>query len=138
MSLPVNFPPERVIPILSTMPEKLKDFDLALGRAIRSARNERGWSQERLAEKIDVKRAAISNYERGNRPVPARILAKISIALQVKPGYFFPEAEAAGIETRGLAAARQYKIEQIHGKLGQANTPTLDMILTVLDLGRAR
>lgn len=120
------------------MPDKLKAFDIRLGKAIKSARSGRNWSQQRLAAKINVQRATLSNYERGDRPIPTRTLNKIALALEVTPSYFFPEAEAAANEALGQAATRQLKIEQIENQLADASSPTLDMILTVMNLGGSR
>ena len=138
MSGSVNFPPAREISIVSTMPDKLKKFDKRTGQAIRSARNEKKWSQQKLAARVNIQRARLSNYERGERPIPAAILDKIAIALEVKPGYFYPEAEAGGADAVGVAATRQTKIDMIEQQLGSAEMKTLDMILSVLDLGGPR
>lgn len=35
------------------------------GRALRKARTERGWSQQRLADEIDVSQVTVSYWERG-------------------------------------------------------------------------
>lgn len=116
----------------------LKSFDRTLGKAIRVARERKGLSQFQLAAKIGIGRASLSNYERGDRQVPVRILDKLSLELEVKPGYFFPAAEAKGSESMGAAATRQLKLDQIKARLPRVSDATLDMILTVIDLSRPR
>lgn len=56
-----------------------------IGNRIRKYRKERNWTQEQLAEKINVSKGRISNWEQGiNRP-DADILADICRALNVSP-----------------------------------------------------
>ncbi|MDY3937328.1 MAG: helix-turn-helix transcriptional regulator [Oscillospiraceae bacterium] len=56
-----------------------------IGGRIRIYRKERGLTQEQLAQKIDVGKNRISNWEQGiNRP-DADIIGKICLALNVSP-----------------------------------------------------
>lgn len=56
-----------------------------IGKRIRKYREERGFSQKVLAEKIGVSNGRVSNWEQGlNRP-DADILAKLCQALEVSP-----------------------------------------------------
>ncbi len=135
MAESVNFPPVSEISIFSTMVETPQIFDQQLGTAIRSARRAKGWSQERLAARVSILRATLGYYERGARPIPARTLNRIAIALDIKPGHFFREAEATGSDANGDAAARKQRIEEINRKMGPDTAlVTLDMILHILDL----
>jgi transcriptional regulator with XRE-family HTH domain len=54
-----------------------------IGMRIAKFRKERGLTQQELAEKIGVKRALLSDYERGKVRIYADILAVIAIALEV-------------------------------------------------------
>ena len=56
------------------------DYKL-IGKRIKEARKKIGWSQEMLAETIDVAVAYISRIERGSTSINLRRLAQISIAL---------------------------------------------------------
>ncbi len=58
-----------------------------IGQRIREARKERGWSQERLSEEIDVATVYISRIERGSSQVNLKRLAQISKALEVSLEY---------------------------------------------------
>lgn len=55
------------------------------GANIRSARNEREWTQEKLAFEAGVKRAYISEIEAGKRNPTLGIVERISSALGVEP-----------------------------------------------------
>lgn len=59
-----------------------------IGRKIRILRRTRGLTQEQLAEKLNVKRATISNYEIGRRSPHIKELEDISEALGVNLEYF--------------------------------------------------
>ena len=59
-----------------------------IGKKIRILRKTRGLTQEQLAEKVNVKRATISNYEIGRRSPHIKELEDISNALGVNLDYF--------------------------------------------------
>lgn len=60
------------------------NIDLKLiGQRIKEARAKKGWSQEKLAEKMDVATAYLSKVERGGSTINLKRLAQISIALDV-------------------------------------------------------
>lgn len=52
-----------------------------IGQRIKEARKEKGWSQERLSEEIDVTIVYISRVERGTSQINLKRLAQISKAL---------------------------------------------------------
>lgn len=59
-----------------------------IGKKIKILRKTRGLTQEQLAEKVNVKRATISNYEIGRRSPHIKELEDISEALGVNLEYF--------------------------------------------------
>ena len=59
-----------------------------IGKKIRILRKTRGLTQEQLAEKLNVKRATISNYEIGRRSPHIKDLEDIAEALGVNLEYF--------------------------------------------------
>lgn len=59
-----------------------------IGRKIRILRKTRGLTQQQLADKLNVKRATISNYEIGRRSPHIKELEAISEALGVNLEYF--------------------------------------------------
>lgn len=59
-----------------------------IGKKIKILRKTRGLTQEQLADKLNVKRATISNYEIGRRSPHIKELEAIAEALGVNLDYF--------------------------------------------------
>jgi XRE family transcriptional regulator, regulator of sulfur utilization len=59
------------------------ELKLAFGRAVRALREERGLSQERLAEAADVDDTYISGLERGQRNPTLLTVQRVASALGV-------------------------------------------------------
>lgn len=60
------------------------DIDYSLiGERIREARKKKGWSQEKLAEEIDIATAFLSRVERGHSQINLKRLSQIANALDV-------------------------------------------------------
>lgn len=59
-----------------------------IGKKIRILRRTRGLTQEQLADKLNIKRATISNYEIGRRSPHIKELEAIAEALGVNLEYF--------------------------------------------------
>lgn len=58
------------------------DFDYkVIGQRIKDERRKKGWSQEKLAEEVDVTTVYISRIERGSSKINLKRLAQISKAL---------------------------------------------------------
>lgn len=62
------------------------DYKL-IGQRIKEVRREKGWSQERLSEEIDVTTVYISRVERGSTIINLKRLAQISKALDTNLEY---------------------------------------------------
>ena len=60
-----------------------KDFDKALGAALREARKEKGLSQQDVAEKLNVSKMAVSHWEKGDRSMTALNLIKYCKAIGI-------------------------------------------------------
>jgi transcriptional regulator with XRE-family HTH domain len=60
-------------------------MDLAriLGDNVRAERKRRGWSQEVLANEIEMKRSYVSDLERGCRNPSIKAIARLATALEV-------------------------------------------------------
>ena len=65
-------------------------FTEALGQRIREAREERGFSQKRLADRIERRQAAISDMENGRMQPDATTLVVLSEVLEKPVTFFFP------------------------------------------------
>lgn len=59
------------------------------GARLRQLRDERGYSQEELAERAGLHRNYVGGVERGERNVALENIVKLSKALSVKPGDLF-------------------------------------------------
>ena len=66
---------------LSATEEQIKDYRLKLGDKIRIVREKRGYSQEQLAEKMDINRSTISKIENGKFSITVDYLERFSISL---------------------------------------------------------
>lgn len=55
------------------------------GRNVRTARKEKGWTQEQLAFEAGIKRAYLSEIEGGKRNPTLEVVEKIATALGVPP-----------------------------------------------------
>ena len=68
------------------MPE---DVLIAFGDQLRELRNQKGMSQEKLAELSGLHRTYIGGVERGERNVSVLNVYKLASALSVSPAIFF-------------------------------------------------
>lgn len=66
---------------LKNIEAQIKDYRLKLGGKIRIIREERGYSQEQLAEKMDINRSTISKIENGKFGITVDYLVWFSIFL---------------------------------------------------------
>ncbi|MFC4599911.1 helix-turn-helix domain-containing protein [Cohnella hongkongensis] len=72
-------------------------FDYSvIGHRIRKAREEKGITQETLAEALDVSNAYISKIERGRTPINLNNLDKICAVLETSADYILRGANTSG------------------------------------------
>ena len=65
-------------------------FTIGMGKLIRAAREEAGFSQRELAEKISRRQAALSDMENGKMEPDASTLLLLTIFLHKPIAYFYP------------------------------------------------
>ena len=70
-------------------------YATAVGRAIRRLREERGLSQEALADLAGVHRTYVGGVERGERNVTVETLRRFADALEVRPSEILAAADRA-------------------------------------------
>lgn len=66
---------------LITTETQIKDYRLKLGDKIRHVREQRGYSQEQLAEMMNINRSTISKIENGKFSITVDYLVRFSIFL---------------------------------------------------------
>jgi transcriptional regulator with XRE-family HTH domain len=64
-------------------------IDKSLGGRLRDKRMSTGWTQEQLADKLQIDPKDIHAYEKGLKRITADRLLRLSKVLGVKPVYFF-------------------------------------------------
>lgn len=73
------------------------EIDEHVGKRLRQLRSSLGWSQEKLAEAIQITFQQVQKYERGINRISAGRLFNISKALEVPVSYFFEEISSPSI-----------------------------------------
>ena len=68
-------------PDFTATESQIKDYRLKLGDKIRQVREQRGYSQEQLAEMMDINRSTISKIENGKFSITVDYLMRFSIFL---------------------------------------------------------
>jgi transcriptional regulator with XRE-family HTH domain len=66
---------------LTATENQIKDYRLKLGDKIRIVREQRGYSQEQLAELMNINRSTISKIENGKFSITVDYLVRFSIFL---------------------------------------------------------
>lgn len=66
---------------LNATESQIKDYRLKLGDKIRQVREKRGYSQEQLADMMDINRSTISKIENGKFSITVDYLIRFSIFL---------------------------------------------------------
>ena len=94
-------------------------FLRVFGAALRTARQDQGWSQEELAERAGLHRTFVGALERGQRGMNLDRLPALARALGVEPGELVPDREAFAGPTQ----------ESDRWDLPQPRTPDLEELL---------
>lgn len=65
------------------------DIRQKVGRNMRRLRQEKGWSQEELADRAGYHRTYVSGIERGIRNPTVTVIDKLAVTLDASPAAFF-------------------------------------------------
>ncbi|MCG2726492.1 MAG: helix-turn-helix domain-containing protein [Elusimicrobia bacterium] len=76
---------------------KRPNLRLVIARKIRKERLKRDWSQEELAEKIDVHPSFIGQIERGIKTISLETLETLCLVFEIRPSQFIGESSGEKI-----------------------------------------
>lgn len=82
------------------------DFYDLLSTRVRKLREDRGWTQEELAQAIAIEPATLSRYETAKKAFPLDVLRRIATSLRVPLGHLIADGATSG--TPKLADAPNY------------------------------
>jgi transcriptional regulator with XRE-family HTH domain len=88
------------------------DRMIAFGIRMKAIREDRGYSQERLAELAKLHRTYIGGIERGERNVSLLNIWRIAEALEVNPSVLFTNPENLTVSSSSNVAKRGTKKEE--------------------------
>ena len=74
---------------IGTVAKLSNQIDKLIGFRLRDKRTSIGWSQEQLAEKLQIDPKDVNAYEEGAKRITAERLLILSEVLGVRPVYFF-------------------------------------------------
>ncbi len=101
-------------------------IDKALGSRLRDKRTSTGWSQEQLAEKLQIDPKEISAYEKGTKRITADRLLRLSKVLGVRPVYFFGlDGEERPLRRDGVSFTLPDQGLRLHRAFVGVNNPAL-------------
>lgn len=92
-----------------TYPE-LARLAKVIGRELRAAREDRGWTQEQLADAVHVGRAAISNFETGDVNPSLLTFVHLATALNMRPNALLENAVAIFEQRYGTNLVEALKV----------------------------
>lgn len=88
--------------VFGSRTKKPNKFTVGMGKLIRVAREELGWSQSELAVNADMRRATLSNIENGKSEPSTTQLFYLSINLKKPVMHFFPKFARIHLEKEDL------------------------------------
>lgn len=87
-----------------------------LGRRIRKQRTQRGWTQEALAERVNVSTSFVGHVERGTRKASLETLVSIANVLDVSLDYLLSgsmNSSVIGPMPKGLSSQQRSALKEI-------------------------
>ncbi|WDL70119.1 LexA family transcriptional regulator [Helicobacter winghamensis] len=78
-----------------------------IGKKIRQAREEQGYSQEQLANELGITTRTLQNYEYGKSDVGVILITKIANILKINSDYFFKECSSPIVRQNNKNIVRQ-------------------------------
>lgn len=97
----------------------IKDNRLDIGRKVRQERLKQGWTQEELAERIDMCASFVGQIERGVKTISMETLERLSRAFGLSSADFFGKGNneklrqrAQSMEQKVLSLLRGYELRE--------------------------
>lgn len=107
-----------------------------VGEKIKKTRLLKNMKQSDLAEKADISRVAIGNYERNERTPTVDVLEKIAIALDVDPNYLMDWEEK--YNQGGKLADEVKLLEQIESLFGSNAVELISSFKQLNETGKSK
>lgn len=103
-----------------------------IGEHIRSAREEKGMTQQEVADQTGLSLVHYGNIERGARPASLEVLAKFCLTLQ-RPMEYFVAGCLVDIPNPLEPNHSSKQIERIRSMMEGCSEPLLDMLAEIVE-----
>ena len=113
--------------------QKKKEINVDLGRRLQQTRETRGYTQELLAELLDVGVQHVSNIERGVTGISLSALARVCDVLDVSADFLLLGAYAAH-----HAASIDARIAELPPRQGAMVEQSINQMLDAVEMGNKR
>jgi transcriptional regulator with XRE-family HTH domain len=110
---------------------------VSFGKRLRALRSERGWSQQQLAQELDMGPAQIHRYEHGTSQPTLDVIRRIAILFRVSADELVFERGATGVASahlRGELLQRFERVSQLPAADQQVVLYLLDAVLARAEL----
>lgn len=109
------------------------EFTVKMGKLIRNARKEKGYSQVRLAKELNRRPATISDIENGKSEISVLTLAALAIVFQKPLSYFFPPSILSNIVLDVKSPFEREVLDYLHVYSNYGDEKLLIRILDVMN-----
>ncbi len=100
---------------------------------IRQLRKERGWSQETLAEMLNLKHPAISKYEKGIVALNETVILQLSDIFDVSTDYILGKSPYRDKKPINTLPALTKEQQELYDELMQLDSKTVKKVLDYAD-----
>ncbi len=105
-----------------------------IGKKIQIAREERGWTQSDLAERLEITQAALSNYELGKRRLYLNQIQRFADILGKDLSFFISDELASGTTlSRSITAAGAEAAASLIRRIERCSPNEIEMIEKYVD-----
>jgi len=94
---------------------------LYFGDKLKALRNEKGWTQQQLAEKVELVSASISAYEQGAKSPSVEVLIKLCSLFNVSSDYLLGLSDSMELKMSALTDDQTQLVMRLIAELEQYN-----------------